>query len=128
MELHITFLKNNNIGKEAMTDKTESTLSRWMKAIKKPLSLSFLNASKGGAKPIPVSKIEKAKKLRANIESLSKELSTIEGELEENVSFFQALPDEQYSDLHEQLFNNEGVHPVNTVEQLIDERIGERRK
>lgn len=49
--------------------------------------------------------------------------SIIEG-LREDIHFMQILPNKENSGLHSQLLRNERVHPLDTVEELVDQRIG----
>lgn len=50
--------------------------------------------------------------------------SDIVAGLKENVQFEQVLPGEENQTLHDKLFENEKVHPLPSVEELVEQRIG----
>lgn len=62
--------------------------------------------------------------LDARMEKLAAERRAVIAHLKENVQFEQILPDEASHPLHQQLLENEKVHPVESTQELLDKRIG----
>ena len=63
--------------------------------------------------------------LDAQMEKLASERRAVIAHLKENVQFEQILPDDGSSPLHQQLLDNEKVHPVSSTEELVEKRIGD---
>jgi hypothetical protein len=62
--------------------------------------------------------------LDARIKELTEERDAVITHLKENVQFEQILPDDDSSRLHQQLLDNEKVHPIGSAEELLKKRIG----
>lgn len=60
----------------------------------------------------------------SEVERLTAERETIVSGLREEIQFEQILPDKKYTPLHQQLLDNERVHPLATTDELVGKRIG----
>ncbi len=91
---------------------------------------TFAEFAKGWRSPRDPTPEELAR-IQADIRTRKDELSQLEAREQEmsshlrgTVQFEQILPTKAYKALHDQLFKNERVHPVASVEELVGNRIG----
>jgi len=77
--------------------------------------------------PTPEELARVREEIRAHREALT-QLETRETEisdyLRDSVQFEQVLPGKEYAEIHKQLLGNERVHPLDSVEELVEMRIG----
>lgn len=67
---------------------------------------------------------EKLAALDAKISQLQNEREELVDELRRDIQFEQVLPDQSNTDIHEQLIDKERVHPLSSLDELIQKRIG----
>ena len=89
------------------------------------LSINFTDVAErlgiGFNKPSP----ERLAKLDAAILALQKEKEEVAKALKQSIQFEQIPPDSKYNELHKQLLANERVHPLESVGELVEQRIGD---
>jgi hypothetical protein len=63
-------------------------------------------------------------RLNTKIDELTQQRDAIAEELRDNIEFEQIFPDKNSASLHKQLLENERVHQVDNVEELVEKRVG----